>query len=143
MELHLEIDGALALYEVSETEVLTNELFTTLVVEARKHGVLNLDILLPIEHRTDRDLLTDAGFVWAGTQQFNRDNRAVTFIIFRSSVKPAGDGVTTFGNTTLAPTAMESEAISEMARRMSAPVDEARIKALQEGRLYDDQGYRL
>ena len=34
-------------------------------------------------------------------------------------------------------------AVDQVRREMSRPVDEARIRALQEGRTYDDQGNRL
>jgi hypothetical protein len=143
--MELKIDGALATYSVNENEVLTAGLFGTLVIESRKHSnVLNLDILIPA-HRitTDRALLENAGFVWAGTLQINVESRAVLFARFRICVKIAGDGLAVGGNTTLAPTAMEIEAIERMHREMSRPVDEARIRALQEGRTYDDQGNRL
>ncbi len=93
----LKIDGCLASYEVTGDEVLTNELFAALVIESRKRSVLNLDVLLPTDRTSDRELLTNAGFTWAGTAQINRDGRAVTFIRFRTCVKSAGDGVATFG----------------------------------------------
>jgi hypothetical protein len=138
------VDGALAQYEVADTEVLTNELFTSLVIESRKHSVLNLDLVVPIERAAkDRELLTNAGFSWAGTNQINRDGRAVLFARFRICAKVAGDGIAANGNTTLPPTDMERQAIERMREEMSKPIDEARLRALQEGRSYDDRGNRL
>ena len=144
MKEQLVIDGALATYAVTDTEVLTAGLFGMLVIEARKRGVLNLDILVPTDRITpDRALLESAGFVWAGTLQTNRDNRATLFVRFRTCVRTAGDGLAAGGNTILPPTDMERQAIERMGQEMSKPVDEARIQALQEGRSCDDRGNRL
>lgn len=128
----LKIDGCLASYEVTGDEVLTNELFAALVIESRKRSVLNLDVLLPTDRTSDRELLTNAGFTWAGTAQINRDGRAVTFIRFRTCVKSAGDGVATFGNTTLAPTSAEQIAVEEVRRRYSEPLSSEKLEALRQ-----------
>ena len=129
------IDGALASYEVSDKEVLTDELFTTLVCESRKHNdVLNLDVLLTTDRHDDRELLTTAGFSWAGTAQVNRNGQAVTFIRYRVGLKRsmdgnvAGDG--TYNNTTLASSSFEQNAVAEMARRTATPLTPERLKYL-------------
>ena len=122
------------------------------VCPAQRHDVrptrvvdrLNLDILVPTDRITaDRPLLEGNGFTWAGTYQTNIDNHAVVFIRFRTCVRTSGDGVATYGNTTLLPTDMERQAIERMRQEMSMPIDEARLRALQEGRSYDDGGKRL
>src|SRR5438128_930006 len=119
--MELKIDGPLASYEVSDSEVLTSALFGTLIIESRSHGVLNLDILVPTERGADRELLNNHGFVWAGTTQVNRDRKALTFIRFRTCVRVSGDGIATYGNTTLAPTSDEQKAVEHVKQKFAAP----------------------
>jgi hypothetical protein len=73
-----------------------------------------------------------------GTSQVNRDGRAVTFIRFRIHVKAAGDGLATYGNTTLSPTPLETESCELMKRRMSEPLSEQRLAALRAMGKQDD-----
>jgi hypothetical protein len=96
----------------------------------------------PHRNRSNADFEGN-GFTWAGTLQTNVDGRAVLFARFRTCVKVAGDGLAAGGNTTLPPTDMEQHAIEQMRQEMSKPVDEARLRALQEGRSCDDRGNRL
>jgi hypothetical protein len=131
----VQTDGFLAQYEVSPNEVLTNELFTSILLAAREHDVLNLDVLLDIDRpSTDRELLTNNLFAWAGTVQVNRDQRVVTFIRFRRCVKRGQSaGVTAelaVPMPVLAPTPLEAEACELMRKRMSEPLSESKLAAL-------------
>jgi hypothetical protein len=123
---------ALATYEVTDGEVLANELFTHLILTAREHRVLNLDLLLAPERiASERTLLENAGFSWTGTQQVNRDGHSVLLAKFRICVKRSSDGVAAGGgNTTLAPSSFEQQAIEGVRQQMSQPLSDARLAQL-------------
>jgi hypothetical protein len=85
----LVVDGSLAVYEVTAGEALANETFTRLILASREYSsVINLDILLATERiASERHLLENAGFTFAGTHQLSRDGHPVLVAKFRICVK--------------------------------------------------------
>jgi hypothetical protein len=142
-----EIDGAYGTYRLAENEQLTTALLNDLVVAGLNAQVLNVDLLVEITKVNAERSVLEAynSFTWSGTVQRNEGGQAVTYAVFRRCVKSAGsvDGNLAIAPPTMAPTPLEVESVELMRRRMSEPVDEARIAALQAGRNYTDQGYLL
>jgi hypothetical protein len=144
MQKRLTLDGCYGTYMLDDEEPVTAALCNDLSVEGQNAGVLNIDIRVPITRASAERLIIEAhGFAWAGTAQINIDQHNVTYACFRRCVRTAGDGNLAVSTPQLPPTAMEAAACEYVRQQMSRPVDEARIKALQEGRTHDDQGRRL
>ena len=99
-------------------------------------------IILPAVANANKDLLLECGFLYSGN--LSRGNE--TFLRCKRHIRTSGEAGGSnlaVAQPTLSPTDMERHAIERMRQEMSKPVDEARLRALQEGRSYDDQGNRL
>lgn len=128
----LVIEGCFGLYTFAPSEQVTVELLNDLMVEARSAEVLNVDLLVEM-HRanTERELLTDNLFAYAGSQQRNdtENHQMVTYCIFRRGVR--NTGISLSPNTTLPVTPLEASACDLMKQRMGEPLSESRLAYLQ------------
>jgi hypothetical protein len=127
----LVLDGVYGTYTLDENESATTATCNDLVIEGQSAGVLNVDILCETYRvSAERTILESASFAWAGTVQTNENGRAVVYARFRRCIRSAGDGVTTFGNTTLAPTEFEKNAVAQSHAAAVRFVDYAKMAAM-------------
>lgn len=130
----LVIDGCVGSYTLSENEPATAATCNDLIIEGQSAGVLNIDIMIPMFRATTERVIIEAhGFAWAGTLSRGTPKQT-TYACFRRCVRTTGSESYAIAPPTLAPLSFEQQAIEQMRERMSAPVDDALIARLQEGR---------
>jgi hypothetical protein len=112
---------------LEEGEVLSVQGIDAAVSRARECNAINLDLILPYDREQVCFLLANL-LIYAGTLNEGHP-RMQTLIRYRRVIRSAGDGVTTFGNTTLPPTAFEVAA-QEQSRANAKPLTEARLVEL-------------